>query len=176
MDNYREEIVVRKSGKFLYTLAYIVVWVLIVIFGFFALMDLSVLMGLNFEVASIIRLILYGGLAVFLFYYKDNLRTEYEYTFTNGEIDFAKVLGNRRRKNLMSLRMREVEAGGYVTSAQFERYGAMRDVKKINYFLNSSDELYFLYFIREGRKQLLVFEPSQTMVDMMRQYSKVLDA
>ena len=58
--------------------------------------------------------------------------------------------------------MREVEAGGYVTSAQFERYGAMRDVKKINYSSTPRMSCIFSTSSGRGRKQLLVFEPSQT--------------
>ncbi len=176
MDNYREEIVVRKKGKLLYAVLYALVWFFIVLFGFMALMYLSALMNLQFDFPIIVSFVIFAGLTCWLYFYKDNLRTEYEYTFTNGEIDFAKVLGNRRRKALGSVRMREVEAGGRVGGTQFDRYASQRDAKKLNYFLNGSDELYFLYYIREGKKQLLIFEPTQTMVDMMRQYSKVLEA
>ncbi len=175
MDNYREEIVVRKKGNLLYRIAYIFTWILIVAFGFSAIMNLTALMNMSFNLGLLIGFLLYGGIAVGLYYYKDYLLTEYEYTFTNGEIDFDMVLGNRRRKKLMSLRMREAEAGGRIGSGQFERFSSMRDAKKLNYYLNESDDLYFLYFIRDGKKNILIFEPTDTMVDMMVQYSKVLE-
>ena len=69
--------------------------------------------------------------------------------------------------------MREVEAGGWVDGPTFDRYDAMKDVKHLDYFLNSKQRLYYLFFIRDGKKQLLLMEPSQEMVDMMTKYSKV---
>ena len=116
-----------------------------------------------------------GGVAFLLYRYKDNFRTEYEYTFTNGEMDVAKVLGNSRRKQLTTVRMREMEAGGWADTDAFDRYLSMKDVKRLDYFLNGKSRLYYLFFIRDGKKTLLLIEPSQEMVNMMAQYSKVLE-
>ena len=91
-------------------------------------------------------------------------------------MDYAMVLGNSRRKQLLSVRMREVEAGGWVDGPTFSRYESMKEVKHLDYFLNSRQRLYYLFFIRDGKKQLLLMEPSQEMVDMMAKYSKVLEA
>ena len=121
-----------------------------------------------------ITLIVGGGVAFLLWRYKDNFRIEYEYSFTNGEMDFAMVLGNSRRKQLTSVRMRE--AGGWVDGPTFSRYEAMKEVKHLDYFLNSKQRLYYLFFIRDGKKQMLLMEPSQEMVDMMSKYSKALEA
>ena len=118
----------------------------------------------------------YGGGAFLLFRYKDNFRIEYEYSFTNGEMDFAMVLGNARRKQLLSLRIREMEAGGWADGPTFEKYDSMKDVKRLDYFLNSKSRLYYLYFVRDGKRTLLLMEPSQEMVNMMAQYSKVLES
>jgi len=51
----------------------------------------------------------------------------------------------------------------------------MKDVKRLDYFLNGKSRLYYLFFIRDGKKTLLLIEPSQEMVNMMAQYSKVLE-
>ena len=114
-------------------------------------------------------------MAFLLYRYKDNFRTEYEYTFTNGEMDVAKVLGNSRRKQLTTVRMREMEAGGWADTDAFDRYLSMKDVKRLDFFLNGKSRLYYLFFIRDGKKTLLLIEPSQEMVNMMAQYSKVLE-
>lgn len=52
----------------------------------------------------------------------------------------------------------------------------MKDVKRLDYFLNSKSRLYYLYFVRDGKRTLLLMEPSQEMVNMMAQYSKVLES
>ncbi|MDR3085170.1 MAG: hypothetical protein LBU47_02535 [Christensenellaceae bacterium] len=175
MDHFREEIVARKSGKGLILLFRIVTWFFIVTFALIAMLYLSQVMAMNFDLSTILPLLVFGGLTWFLYVYKDNLRTEYEYAFTNGEIDFAKVLGNKRRKALLALRLREVEAGGYVDSPNFDKYLQMAGVKRLDFYLNGKERLYYLYFTREGRRQLLVFEPSETLVKMMGEYSKAVE-
>ena len=47
-------------------------------------------------------------LAVLLFLRRDRLKTEYEYTFTNGQLDFAQVYNNKKRKNLGTMNLRNV--------------------------------------------------------------------
>ena len=87
----------------------------------------------------------------------------------------AKVLGNSRRKQLTTVRMREMEAGGWADTDAFDRYLSMKDVKRLDYFLNGKSRLYYLFFIRDGKKTLLLIDPSQEIVNMMAQYSKVLE-
>ena len=139
------------------------------------MIGLSGILSLDFQVANFVSFIVGGGVAFLLYRYKDNFRTEYEYTFTNGEMDVAKVLGNSRRKQLTTVRMREMEAGGWADTDAFDRYLSMKDVKRLDYFLNGKSRLYYLFFIRDGKKTLLLIEPSQEMVNMMVQYSKVLE-
>lgn len=69
-----------------------------------------------------------------------------------------------------------MEAGGWADGPTFEKYDSMKDVKRLDYFLNSKSRLYYLYFVRDGKRTLLLMEPSQEMVNMMAQYSKVLES
>ena len=175
MDNFREEIIVRKQGKVINALGYIVCWFFIILFGLFGMIGLTGIMGMDFTLANFIALLVGGGAAFLLWRFKDNFRIEYEYSFTNGEMDFAMVLGNNRRKNLTSVRMRDVEAGGWVDGPTFARYDEMKDAKHHGFFINSKQRLYYIFFIREGQKHLILMEPSQEMVEMMCKYSKVLE-
>ena len=122
MDNFREEIIVRKQGKVVNALGYIVCWFFIILFGLFGMIGLTGIMGMDFTLANFIALLVGGGAAFLLWRFKDNFRIEYEYSFTNGEMDFAMVLGNNRRKNLTSVRMREVEAAADFFPAE-KHYG-----------------------------------------------------
>ena len=172
MDNFKEEVIVRKQGRILNTLGYILCWFFIVIFGILGMIGLSGIMALSLQWQNFALLLVGGGVAFLLYRYKDNFRIEYEYTFTNGDLDFAMVLGNARRKQLTSVRMREVEAGGWVDSDAYDKYDQMKEIKHLDYFINSKSRLYFLFFIRDGKKTVLLMEPSQSMVEMMAQYSK----
>ena len=175
MDNFREEIVVRKQGKVINALGYVFCWFFLILFGLFGMIGVTGIMAMEFTLINFGALLIGGGAAFLLWRFKDNFRIEYEYSFTNGEMDFAMVLGNARRKNLTSVRMREVEAGGWVDGPSFARYDSMKDAKHHDFFINGKQRLYFIYFIRDGKKHLLLMEPSQEMVDMMCKYSKVLE-
>ena len=169
MDNFREE-VASKHNKLFSNLAYAVCWVSIFIFGVLGMMGLSSLMALQFSVASVAYFVIFGGLAVLLWFKKDNLRIEYDYTFTNGDLDVGKVFGNARRKLMTSLPMKNVEACGPVTDPSFQRYITMRDVKKHNWFVNRGAALYYFYFVKNSVKHIIVLEISEDMVKMLRPY------
>ena len=78
------------------------------------------------------------------------------------------VLGNSRRRYLTRLPLKSVEACGLVTDPSFNRYVSMRDVKKHNWFLNRDAKLYYFYFTKNSVKHLIVIEPSDEMVEMIR--------
>ena len=59
---------------------------------------------------------------------------EYEYTFTNGIMDFAQVFNNRKRKPLGTMNIRNVEACGMVSSGSFRRYLNTPGVVRLNWF------------------------------------------
>ena len=66
--------------------------------------------------------------------------------------------------------MRNVEAFGKVSSGSFHRYLNMKDIKRMNWFLNRDAELYYFYFSKDNVKKMIIFEPSDEMVSNVRQY------
>lgn len=169
MDNYKEEIVVKHNR----TVNNILHGMLCVLMVVFALMAAIYLMGLTMSqniIISIIWTVVYGGTAFLIWWKKDLLRMEYEYTFTNGELDFACVYGNKKRKNLGSMRVKNVEACGMVASGSFQRYMTMQGVKKNNWFLNRGAQLVYFYFQKEGVKRIIIIEPSEEMLGMIKTY------
>jgi hypothetical protein len=106
--------------------------------------------------------------AALLFFYRDRLRTEYEYTFTNGQMDFAQVFNNKKRKNLGTMNLKNVEAMGLVNSGSFNRYINMPGIKRSNWFVNRDAKLYYFYFQRKGVKHVIVLELTDEMVAMIR--------
>lgn len=171
MDNFREEIIVRRNAT-PYQLLYMLSWVGIVLFGLIALMLLqTTVMQMNFDLVSIAILLVSGGIAALLFFKKDNLKVEYEYTFTNGDLDFARVLSNSKRKELGTMKVKNVEACGFVTHPSFQRYLTMKDVRKDNWFLNRGANLFYFFFQKDGKKRLIVIEPSAEMAKLVKQYA-----
>ncbi|MDL2318674.1 hypothetical protein LJC74_06320 [Eubacteriales bacterium OttesenSCG-928-A19] len=169
MDNYLEEIVVKKN-RTLNNILYALSMVLMVFFGIVALLNLSTMSVSGSIVMSLVYVAVFGGLAFLIWWKKDMLRMEYEYTFTNGELDFAYVVGNKKRKELGSMRVKNVDACGLVSSGSFNRYVNTPGVKKMNWFLNRDAELLFFYFQKDGNKRIIICEPSEEMVNMIKLY------
>ena len=168
MDHFLEEVVVKKNNT-INRLLYYFSWVVMVLAALFASMNLGTL-GVNFNWMTVVMILLSGGVAVYIWFFHDRLLTEYEYTFTNGSLDFAEVYNNKKRKSLGSLNVKNVEAFGKVNSDSFNRYINMPGIKRMNWFLNREAELYYFYFTKESDKKMIILEPSEEMVGMIRQY------
>jgi hypothetical protein len=170
LDNFREEVAVRRNAG-TYNLLYMLAWVAMVVFALMAMIGLSGVMSMmstGFNIMPILLLVLFGGVAFLIFRFKDELKSEYEYVFTNGDLDVSKVLNNSRRRYLTSLTMKNVEAAGPVKGASFQRYISMQGIKKHNWFLNREANLYYFYFVKSGVKHLMVVELTNEMVDLVK--------
>ena len=168
MDRFLEE-VVTKHKRGLDEVLYYMSWVLMI---FCAIIGAAMVYSLpySFSVATVIAAAIPLGIAAYLWYVLDRFRTEYEYTFTNGSLDFAMVFNNKKRKSLGSLNVAKVDAFGKVSSGSFRRHTSGNNIKHLRWFLNRDSELYYLAFSKEGQKSVIVFEPSEDMVAYIKHY------
>ncbi len=172
MDHFLEEVVVKRNNT-LNRILYMLSWIVIFAGALAAAWGLQIVMysiTQGFDFFSLIFTLVSGGVAAYTFFIHDRLLTEYEYTFTNGALDFAEVYNNKKRKSLGSLNVKTVEAFGKVSSGSFHRYLQMPNMKRMNWFLNRDAELYYFYFSKDSNKKMIVFEPSEEMVGMIMQY------
>ena len=172
-DHFMEEVVVKHKNGFNRAL-YMLSWVIIILSGLTAAIMLS---GVTSSLSqggihwpSVIMLLLCGGICAYTYFFHDKILTEYEYTFTNGALDFAEVYNNKKRKAMGSLNVRNVECFGKVNSDAFQRYVNIPGIKRMNWFLNRGAELYFFYFTKDQDKKMNILEPSDQLVDMIRVY------
>ena len=168
MDRFLEEVVV-KQKRTVDELLYFGSWALMIVcavLGFFSLQ----MVFYSFGLGTIIPTVLFIGIAVYLWFHHDKFRTEYEYTFTNGALDFAMVFNNKKRKSLGSLNVAKVDAFGRVASGSFRRHTSGNEVKHLRWFLNRDAELYYFAYSKEGKKSVIVFEPSEELVGYIRHY------
>ncbi|MDO5378290.1 MAG: hypothetical protein Q4G52_08145 [Clostridia bacterium] len=168
MDSFKEDVVVSRN-RLLPNILYAICWVFIVALGLFALLSFEMVFA-AFSVSTLLMLLLSGGAAFGLFLLKDNLKVEYEYTFTNGSLDFAKVMRSARRKELGSMNVQNVSACGHVAHESFRKFLSMPDVSKKNWFLNRDGNLFYFYYEKENKKHMIIIEPSEEMVEMIRAY------
>ena len=103
MDDFLEQ-VARRRHQGVFTLMYVLMWVVIVISGFSALMYLMSIMGVDaegnfrFNFIALIFAVVFGGIAFLLWRRADYCKMEYDYSFTNGTLDVSRVLNNKRRR------------------------------------------------------------------------------
>ncbi len=168
MDHFLEEVVVKQKQGF-QNFVYVVATISMVLFFAVAIVMVNWLM-MGFDVLTLIFALLFGASAVFLYLRKDRIRTEYEYTFTNGDLDFAMVFNNNKRKTLGTMKVKNVDAFGAVNSNAFNKYINMPGVKRRNWFLNREAELYYFYYQKEAVRNIIVFEPSEEMVGLIKKY------
>ena len=147
MDRFLEESV-SKHHRAAEEVLYYASWVVMIVSAILAFMYLNV-MFYSFSISMLVMTLLFTGIAVYIFFFHDRLRTEYDYTFTNGSMDFA---------------------FGKVASGSFHRHVSAPGVKQLRWFLNRDAELYYFAFSKDGKKSLIVFEPSKAMVDNIRHY------
>ena len=168
MDRFMEQVVVKKQ-RGLNEVLYVLAMISMVLFALLGMMYLQMLFY-AFSVPQLVVTLINIGIAVVLFLFRDRLRTDYEYTFTNGDMDFAMVFNNRKRKSLGSLKVTRVDAFGPVNGSSFQRYVSMPGIKRNNWFLNRGSELYYCYFQKENNKRIIIFEPNEEMVSYIKQY------
>ena len=168
IDHFMEEIVVKRR-KGMQDVTYYLATVMMVLLGVLGFSTLSTLM-MGFSIPGVIMVVVFLGLTVLLFLRKDRIRTEYEYTFTNGELDFAQVYNNQKRKSLGTMRVKNVEVFGAVNSEGFRKMVNMPGLERKNWFLNRDAELYYFYYQKDNKKTMIVLEPSPEMVDMIKKY------
>ena len=174
MDQFLEE-VVTKRNKGLQTASYMMAWVALILTGLLAFVQFTSItsvigqygFGTEF-VITLVQLVVFGGAAVLIFLFKDRIKMEYEYTFTNNQMDFAEVYNNKKRKNLGTMNIRNVEACGLVSSGSFNRYINMQGIKRTNWFLNREAELLYFFFQKDGQKRIIIIEPSEEMIGMIK--------
>lgn len=171
MDNFKEDLVVARNNL-LGNVLYVLCWVFLVVFALYGMLMMQVVF-FAFDLASLLLTVLSFGAAIMLFLSKDNFKVEYEYTFTNGSLDFAKVLSGAKRKELGSMTVANVSACGHVAHDSFRKFLAMKDVQKKNWFLNRDGNLFYFYYVKDNQKHMIIIEPSEEMVDMIRRYLPV---
>lgn len=164
----KEEIIIKKR-KGLYTLLYLLMWFTLLVSALIAATSLMGMMSGNFSVQYIVTTVVFGGAAWLGWWAKDFLRVEYEYSLTNGIMDISQVINNRRRKEALSFRMRDVEIIAPLDDPKLHSYEQRPNVKKIKAVLNSENPVYFLFVKKNEQYYLVYMEPSEELVHLMRQ-------
>lgn len=163
MDIYKEQLVVKKttSSDWIKRLA-ILIGTGILILGCVAVLPFSG--QLWFFPLLVICILIYA-----IFHYYPLLYVEYEYIFTNGEIDFDKILGRQTRKRLATVDVAFFEEFGRFEPAAFE--GREFDTKLYACSAPTDPDTYYAVLSHPKLQHcLIVFNPNEIIVESIKEY------
>ena len=110
----------------------------------------------------------------FVYIYITRQNIEYEFTFTNGELDVDQIFSKKRRIHILSARVREFEICAPIDDLQFKNeFERAKSLSKI-YSAHSAGRganIYFADFYLNAEKVRLIFEPSFSMIQKMKIYN-----
>lgn len=104
---------------------------------------------------------------------------EYEYSFTNGDLDVDRIIGRKKRARELSISVRSFEILAPMTEAFKNEYESQSIRKEIHAEGSpKSPSRWFAKFSDDaGIVTLLVFEPNERLIEAMRKYipRKIMD-
>ena len=94
---------------------------------------------------------------------------EYEYSFCNGDVDIDMIQGKRRRKTILSVSCRDIQAmgpcdGKPALTGEFTRTLDASISKK------HADRWYFITERQDGSRELVYFSPNERILDAFKGY------
>lgn len=99
------------------------------------------------------------------------LLTDYEYIFSNGDLEIARVIANAKRRKLMTCDVANFEAMGPIADEEGKRLSNMPELQKV---IATPDGVatHYAYFNRNGEKTMLMFSPNEKLFGMIQQQNK----
>lgn len=161
MDNFAEQLVRKiptSSDKTKTILIYaggVLVTLLLIVF---ALLQLGSMM-------SLLGMLLAVGAGYGTYFLGQNTYVEYEYTFTNGELDIDKIIAKKKRVELITVETRKFTAFGKYTDDLEESDDMTVVISSDNI---ASHEYYADFTHEEHGNTRLVFSPNEKMLESIK--------
>ncbi len=169
MDVFVEQTVMGKR-RALNEALYYLAWGTLVVCGVLGLMSAANILGttqdggFGVSVPAIVQAVVLLGVAFLLWRATFRLRTEYDYTFTNGTVDVARVMNGKKRVYLTSFDTRDLRAAGEEGSPACQACARESGVQIHRWYKNADARKYFFCFVKKGAKHLVLLELNDEMV------------
>ena len=139
---------------------------------------LCIILGFLVTITPQMLFLLWFALAVAVWYGVYNIvsrqNIEYEYTFTNGELDIDAIYSKRRRVHLLTVRAKEFTICAPAYDERFkEQYLNVSGIKHYYKTVSrmDSEAVYFADFLLNGDRVRLFFEPSGRMIEAIKRFN-----
>ncbi|MBH1939444.1 hypothetical protein I5677_00890 [Mobilitalea sibirica] len=111
------------------------------------------------------------AMVVVLFYLLPRLNVEYEYVFVDGQLDFDKIMGKAKRKQILRIDFEQVEIMAPINSHALDSYNHVQMDKKDFSSGTKESKPYVIIANVDNKKYRILFEPSEKMIGMIKQKS-----
>ncbi len=156
MDNFYEQLITTHK-----TTVYKAVNASFYVFGFLALITLS---ALPIFIVCVI-------LAVAAFFGKKQLYVEYEYVFTNGEIDVDKIVEMKKRSRVANFNIKNVELLAPESSSSVKDF-ANKPSKVLDLYPKTTDKTMYVAMVTGGNERLQIkFVPDEEFINLCYKYN-----
>lgn len=160
MDTFMEKLVTRKkkmTDYLIITGAAVGSLLLILV-----VLSIQVLMQLGLSV------LLAAGIAYLGYWVITSRNIEYEYIVTNGDLDIDIIISKRKRKRIFSASCKDFDIVSPIRSSRFDQ-----SVQSIRNRIDASSSIdspdaYFITLNYKGEKTLVIFEPTEKMLNNFR--------
>ncbi len=99
-----------------------------------------------------------------------NRNLEFEYILTNSSLDIDKIIAKRRRRRMITVELRNIEAFGKVGDDAYQRY-VREKIMVLDMSSNrSSVEKYYMLVPRPARRYVVVIEPNDKMLEAIKKF------
>lgn len=168
-----ENIDKHKKRTSVLTIVRYILLALVVIIALVAFCTLQIVSVITTIINIVIDLLIIAPFIItYIFIGKLLVRSNLEYDYLlNGDVfRIVKVINRKKRKKLIEISVASFESIGRVTSENYDRYAASREIKKIFAICNleEEDKLFYIYFIKDGVKSLLHIQPNDEMILSLR--------
>ena len=158
MDNFTEQLIVRhntKSDRLKLMITMIIGMIMILV------LVLATLLTMGKGLFSFVGFILAVGTALIMWKQLEDSKVEYEYTFTNGELDVDKIIAKKKRREMLSVEVRSFTAFGKYTDSQEESEDMTIVLASTNI---ASEEFYADFTSEKYGLTRLVFCPNEKLL------------
>ena len=120
---------------------------------------------------NLIFAILLFGMAIACFFYKRNLFVEYEYQFTNGEIDIERILEMKKSSKVTTFHIKEVGLLAPEDSEDVKNYPNKPNAI-LKCYPSTANERVYVAMVTEGNdKMQLRFTPNEKFLEYCFKYN-----
>jgi uncharacterized membrane protein YdbT with pleckstrin-like domain len=159
-DIFVEEMVVRRKGLLNLLLSVLIIVAAVVL-------ALAVWLFVPFISSVLMLIILFGGYLGVKFQY-----VEYEYSFTNGDLDIDKIMAKRKRTRVLEINQKQIQVMAPYT-AEYEsetKDYQVSQVLDVSSSKNAAGRWFFIYEKTDGTYGFVVMQPSKQMREAFQKY------